>query len=292
MVDKELKELEDNENLMLDFITYSEKKLDAIDIDNANMDDLSSANKEIKEIRIEMQKEYLLPENVFQKNRLIKKENQETLLRYLLNDKELFDKFYKKTNYSDILLQFTKYQAINAILDIFFKANLIEEPIMKRYKAISRSYCEEGFVGILKYELKRTKTLGKYGNIKTVDYAYMAAFKTQKEILEHKIPKMLALFESIFVQACSIKNMVLEKFSLSKVIRFYETGVKSYFGEQLIEYGYPVDAIRRIEKRNQILVRYGADETKKFIRDNLQRMTDDLDQYEEQLLYQAIRSIF
>lgn len=86
--------------------------------------------------------------------------------------------------------------------------------------------------------------------------------------------------------------MVLENFSLSKVIRFYETGVKSYFGEQLIEYGYPVDAIRRIEKRNPILVRYGADETKKFIRDNLQRMTDDLDRYEEQLLYQAIRSIF
>lgn len=292
LVDKELKELEDSENLTLDFITYSEKKLDAIDIDNANMDDLSSANKEIKEIRIEMQKEYLLPENVFQKNRLIKKENQETLLRYLLNDKELFDKFYKKTNYSDILLQFTKYQAINAILDIFFKANLIEEPIMKRYKAISRSYCEEGFVGILKYELKRTKTPDKYGNIRTVDNAYMAAFKTQKEILEHKIPKMLALFESIFVHACSIKNMVLENFSLSKVIRFYETGVKSYFGEQLIEYGYPVDAIRRIEKRNPILVRYGADETKKFIRDNLQRMTDDLDRYEEQLLYQAIRSIF
>ena len=68
--------------------------------------------------------------------------------------------------------------------------------------------------------------------------------------------------------------------------------MKSYFGEQLIEYGYPVDAIRRIEKRNPILVRYGADETKKFIRDNLQRMTDDLDRYEEQLLYQAIRSIF
>ena len=86
--------------------------------------------------------------------------------------------------------------------------------------------------------------------------------------------------------------MVLENFSLSKVIRFYETGVKSYFGEQLIEYGYPVDAIRRIERRNQILVRYGADETKKFVKDQFQRMTDDLDQYEEQLLYQAIRSIF
>lgn len=287
-----LKELEDNENLTLDFITYSEKKLDAIDIDNANMDDLSSTNKEIKESRIEMQKDYLLPENVFQKNRLIKKENQETLLRYLLDDRELFDKFYKKTKYPDILLQFTNYQAINAILDVFLNANLIEEPIMKRYKAISRSYCEEGFVGILKYEMKRTITPDKYGNIQTVDNAYMAAFKTQKEILEHKIPKMLALFESIFVHACSIKNMILDNFSLSKVIRFYETGVKSYFGEQLIEYGYPVDAIRRIEKRNQILVRYGADETKKFVRDNLQRMTDDLDQYEEQLLYQAIRSIF
>ena len=292
LVDKELKELENNENLILDFITYGEKELDAIDIDNAYIIDLSSINKEKKEIRIEMQKDYLLPENVFQKNRLIKKENQETLLRYLLNDKILFDKFYDKTTYPDILLQFTKYQAINAILDIFLKANLIEEPMTKRYKAISKSYCEEGFVGILKYELKRTKEPDQYGNIQTVDNAYMAAFKTQKEILEHKIPKMLALFESIFVCACSIKNKQLENFSLSKVIRFYETGVKSYFGEQLIEYGYPVDAIRRIEEKNQILVRCGADETTKFVRGNFQKLTVNLDEYEKQLLYQAISSIF
>ncbi len=292
LVDKKLKELENNENLTLDFVTYSEKKLTAIDIDNAYMADLSSINKKEKEFRIERQKDYLLPENVFQKNRLIKKENQETLLRYLLKDKELFDKFYKKTNFPDILLQFTKYQAINAILDIFFKANLIEESIMKRYKAISKSYCEEGFVGILKFELKRTKEPDQYGNIKTVDNAYMAAFKTQKEILEHKIPKMLTLFESIFVCACSIKNIILENFSLSKVIRFYETGVKSYFGEQLIEYGYPVDAIRRIEERYHNLIECGADETKNFVGENLQRLTVDLDEYEKQLLYQAIRSIF
>lgn len=292
LVDKELKELEDNDNLTLDFVTYSEKELNAIDIDNANIDDLSNINKEIKEFRIEMQKDYLLPENVFRKNRLIKKENQEILLRYLLNDKILFDRFYDKTTYPDILLQFTKYQAINAILDIFLKANLIEEPITKRYKAISKSYCEEGFVGILKYELKRTKEPDQYGNIQTVDNAYMAAFKTQKEILEHKIPKMLALFESIFVCACSIKNKQLENFSLSKVIRFYETGVKSYFGEQLIEYGYPVDAIRRIEEKNQILVRCGADDTTKFVRGNFQKLTENLDEYEKQLLYQAISSIF
>lgn len=37
---------------------------------------------------------------------------------------------------------------------------------------------------------------------------------------------------------------------LSNIKRYYETGVKSSFGEQLVEFGYPIDAIRRIEKEH------------------------------------------
>lgn len=36
-------------------------------------------------------------------------------------------------------------------------------------------------------------------------------------------------------------------FSLSKASRFYETGVRSSFGEELVESGFPSDAVRLIE---------------------------------------------
>ena len=47
----------------------------------------------------------------------------------------------------------------------------------------------------------------------------------------------------IFLYASSLKGKKINNFTLSKVMRFFETGVKSYFGEQLVEFGFPVDAI-------------------------------------------------
>lgn len=292
LVDKELKKFESAEDASIDFITYREEDISSIDIDNAEKGDLSENNRITKLYRQREQEKYVLPEETFVKNRLIKKEDQERLLQYLLKYNQLFDKFYKYTTYNDILLAFTKYHAIFTILDIFYEAKLLDKSIIGRYKAISDTYCQEGFRGLLKYEIGLTKIPNKFGQIKSIDSAYMAAFKTQKDILENKIPKMLALFESIFICACKMKNKSIDGFSLSKVIRFYETGVKSYFGEQLIEFGYPVDAIRRIEKRYPYLIRFERNETKNYIRFNFQGICSVLDEYERVLLKKAIQSIF
>lgn len=120
----------------------------------------------------------------------------------------------------------------------------------------------------------------------------MDAFKTQKEIIEYKIPKMLALFETIFLYASSLKGVKLNNFSLSKVTRFFETGVKSYFGEQLVEFGFPVDAIKRIEDCNVKLVSMNADLSKKYIQEHLADIKKVLDTYEKELLDRALKSIF
>ncbi|MVQ47074.1 hypothetical protein GCK47_15610 [Roseburia intestinalis] len=120
----------------------------------------------------------------------------------------------------------------------------------------------------------------------------MDAFKTQKQIIEHKIPKMLALFETIFLYASLLRGKKLNNFSLSKVTRFFETGVKSYFGEQLVEFGFPVDAIRRIEDCNVRLVSMNADSSKKYIQEHLIDIEKVLDPYEKDLLSKALNSIF
>lgn len=289
LVDKELEKFEHTEDLTLNFVTYDDQELDPVDIDNSEYMDLSDINKNLKHKREEQFKEYLLTNDIYEKNRLIKREYQEILLRFLLNNNILYNKFYRYLSYPDILMQFTTYHAMNTVLDIFEKSGLLDVTIVRRYKAVSNTYCNEGFHGLLRYEIDNAR--GDKVKHKRIDKAYMDAFKTQKDIIEHKIPKILALFETIFSYASLLRRKTLDNFSLSKVSRFYETGVKSYIGEQLIEFGFPVDAIKRIEDNNLRLLSMDASASQKYILEHLEDIKQLLDSYERGLLDKALKSI-
>jgi len=285
LFDKALVRIADIDNLRLNFVTYDIKDLDAVDLDNAEMSDLSQNNQQAKRYRTETQKNYNLPDDVFIKNRLVKKEYQENLLNHLLDHEYDFSSFLQYLGYHNILDQFTKFAALNTVLKIFNASGLLDEVTVKLYSAISISYANEGFRGILKYQIDEAEK----GNIK-YDAAYSKAFKNQKDIIEHKIPKMLALFESIFTYAAELKRISLNNFSLSKVIRFYETGVRSYFGEQLVEFGFPIDAIRRIEDKYPQLLALGRAEVKEYVINRKQNIDSLLDEYEKKLLNRALKS--
>ena len=289
LVDKELEKFEHTEDLTLNFVTYDDQELDPVDIDNSEYMDLSDINKNLKHKREEQFKEYLLTNDIYEKNRLIKREYQEMLLRFLLNNNILYNKFYRYLSYPDILMQFTTYHAMNTVLDIFEKSGLLDATIVRRYKAVSNTYCNEGFHGLLRYEIDNAR--GDKVKHKSIDKAYMDAFKTQKDIIEHKIPKILALFETIFSYASLLRRKTLDNFSLAKVSRFYETGVKSYIGEQLIEFGFPVDAIKRIEDNNLRLLSMEASASQKYILEHLEDIKQLLDSYERGLLDKALKSI-
>ena len=289
LVDKELEKFEHTEDLTLNFVTYDDQELDPVDIDNSEYMDLSDINKNLKHKREEQFKEYLLTNDIYEKNRLIKREYQEMLLRFLLNNNILNNKFYRYLSYPDILMQFTTYHAMNTVLDIFEESGLLDSIIVRRYKAVSNTYCNEGFHGLLRYEIDNAR--GDKVKHKSIDKAYMDAFKTQKDIIEHKIPKILALFETIFSYASLLRRKTLDNFSLSKVSRFYETGVKSYIGEQLIEFGFPVDAIKRIEDNNLRLLSMDASASQKYILEHLEDIKQLLDSYERGLLDKALKSI-
>ena len=289
LVDKELEKFEHTEDLTLNFVTYDDQELDPVDIDNSEYMDLSDINKNLKHKREEQFKEYLLTNDIYEKNRLIKREYQEMLLRFLLNNNILYNKFYRYLSYPDILMQFTTYHAMNTVLDIFEESGLLDSIIVRRYKAVSNTYCNEGFHGLLRYEIDNAR--GDKVKHKSIDKAYMDAFKTQKDIIEHKIPKILALFETIFSYASLLRRKTLDNFSLSKVSRFYETGVKSYIGEQLIEFGFPFDAIKRIEDNNLRLLSMDASASQKYILEHLEDIKQLLDSYERGLLDKALKSI-
>ena len=271
---KELLEIENSDDIALNFATYSDEELGAIDIDNADIDDLTENNRQVKRLRDEKAREYLLPYEVFIKNRMVKKEDQEQLLRTVLQHSE-FSRFTMLISRPVNVQDFLKYNWLKKILECFYSAGLIDDYTVNKYNAVGIGYREDGFLGILRYELKRRQSK---------DNAYSNAFKTMKDIVEHKIPKMLSLFESIIIHAGTLRGYDMELFSLSKVKRYYETGVKSSFGEQLVEFGYPIDAIRRIEKEHPYLLYFNFEESLEYCKKNLQGLCVGLDTYEQKLL--------
>lgn len=281
---KSLREIEE-QNPSLDFITYSNNKLSNIDLDNTEIDDLTADNKQRKLDRDKATAKFSLPYDVFIKNRTISKENQEKLLQTLLNEDEFY-RFKALLTLPCEVNTFLKFNWINKILNTYLKAGLIDEVTCKRYKAICYNYSGGGFKKLLSYELSRVKTK----KVKSIDKAYTNTFATIKETIEHKIPQMLSLFESIIICAANIFNFDVENFSLSKIRRYYETGVKSLMGEALIEYGFPTDAVRRIEREHKGIIGMSVLEGKNYCRKHFLSIKNVLDPYEVELFIRAMKS--
>ena len=68
---------------------------------------------------------------------------------------------------------------------------------------------------------------------------------------------------------------------MSSIIRFFELGVRTYFGVYLVEFGFPVDAIRDIEQILVELSEMDLNESIIFVRANSQRLNRVLDNYEK-----------
>lgn len=83
----------------------------------------------------------------------------------------------------------------------------------------------------------------------------------------------------------------MDGFSLSKVRRYYETGVKTLLGEALIEYGFPVDAIRNLEELFEQLRNLSLVESKAFCRQHFKEIESAFDSYERELFIRAMKTI-
>lgn len=282
---KELQEIEESDALSLNFVTYSDAELGPIDLDNAVRNDLTQGNAVRKKERDERTSLFLLPEEVFVKNRTISKENQEKLLEKLIEENE-YSKYRTLILHTVDVENFLFYRWISKILRTYASAGLIDERTCNKYSAVANSYYNSGFKGILRYEIEQ------YNNRKTksIDSAYSKAFKSLRDILEHKIPKVLSLFESIIIFVAQQKGDDPSKFSLSSVRRYYETGVKSSLGEALVEYGFPTDAVRRIEENHETLCGLEINEAKEYCRKHYKELISLLDPYENQLFISAMRS--
>ena len=283
---KELQQIEKSNTLSLNFVTYSDVELGPIDLDNAAQSDLTQGNAIRKEERDNRTRRFLLPEEVFLKNRTISKENQEKLLKKLMEDKE-YERYRQLVLHTVDVGNFLMYRWITKILETYYGAGLIGKRLCSKYSAVANNYYNNGFKGILGYEIEQYRR----GKTKTIDAAYSEAFKCLRGILEHKIPKILSLFESVMIFVAKQKGDDPSKFSLSSVRRYYETGVKSPIGEYFIEYGFPTDAIRRIEEKHKELYYFELNAARDYCRKHYREIGSLLDPYENQLFKKAMDSV-
>ena len=105
-------------------------------MDNASTEDLTLPNAQRKQERDEMTSQFLLPQDVFIKNRTVSKENQEKLLQKLMEPDEYLK--YRPLLFHPIIVEnFLQYAWLHKILGTFFGAGLIDERTQKKFSAVA-----------------------------------------------------------------------------------------------------------------------------------------------------------
>lgn len=278
-------QLQNNTNDTLDFITFTEKNLNSIDIDNTDIDDLIGNNIDRKIDReIELSK-FQFNDEIFVKNRLIDKLSQAKLAESLmkLNNNELIE--MKKT-YSSIR-RFLKNKTLYDIFKRMYSVGIVEEHEKNIYPAVAGTYSINGLKGLISYEIINKKR--KKSDLDWLDYnkCYKQAFDKLKKIIEYKIPKLLNVYFEIFKYVYREKVEEIE-LDFDYIITFFEIGIFSNLGTYLFENGYPVEAIKELERKFQALMNVEIDEIKLNKTKYLREFSKVLDAYELLLLNDLI----
>lgn len=294
--DRKQREIEKANELQLNFPTYDDRKLLDVDLDNAEFKDLHSSNQREKEKRDRTLNFDFLPDKVFVKNRLYARDIQEKYLNFILNEKE-FSKFKILINNSNNIKRFLDNKMISIILESFENCGVLEHREAVVYRSVVSKYSIEGTKGIIKYHVDnhiRVKAKSNRDDIRksleTIDKAYIDSFKQIRNIIEYEVPKLLCFFESIFSYAATLKGYNMSDFNMSPIIRFFELGITTEFGLSLVEYGFPIDTIRDIEKKFNKIGDFSTLEAITYLRKNHKKVLQILDKYELELFRAAIRS--
>lgn len=206
--DKKQKDIENENQFQLNFSTFDTKPILNVDLDNADIKDLYDSNKAIKSKRDEQFDYELLPDNVYERNRLYARDVQEKYLKHLLSD-NVFYKFVKIIGHTSNSKLFLKNKMMNAILETMETVGIISSSMVKLYHAVVSKYSIENTRGVLKYHIENhIKVEEEKGNdpFVTIDRAYINAFDQIRNIVEYEIPKLLCLFEALYACAASKKG--------------------------------------------------------------------------------------
>lgn len=285
--DSKQRQIENADDMQLNFQTYDTHPILNADIDNASLDDLAEENRNIKVEREEKFNRNLLPDNVFIKNRLYPRDVQEKYLNYVMQT-NVFRKFVGLIGNSSNIRYFLTNKVINVILETFEVTQILDTNKAKVYYSVVSTYSQNGTIGILQYHIGKLQENNSMFEEK-IDSAYIKAFEQIRNIVEYEIPKLLCLFESLFQQAGKLLGYNMDYFNLSSVIRFFELGITTELGLFLVEFGFPTDTIRALENKYPSIGKMGALEAATFLSNNQRAMYSVMDAYEQELFNRAMQ---
>ena len=202
--DSKQRQIENADDMQLNFQTYDTHPILNADIDNASLDDLAEENRNIKVEREEKFNRNLLPDNVFIKNRLYPRDVQEKYLNYVMQT-NVFRKFVGLIGNSSNIRYFLTNKVINVILETFEETQILDTNKAKVYYSVVSTYSQNGTIGILQYHIGKLQENNSMFEEK-IDSAYIKAFEQIRNIVEYEIPKLLCLFESLFQQSSGPLN--------------------------------------------------------------------------------------
>ena len=266
--------------ITLDFKPYSEAILSNIDLENIDNEDLSQANR-IRKNAIDLDKQ-LLPDNIFEQNRLIERKKQETILLKILNK---LDGFYGIETAS--VYDFVNGSYFETILQIWADIGEIKPSQISAIKWFSINYAQKSYKGVLDYQFKKYLEQGGDEH-KFVNETYRTVFRNVKDTIEYQLPRIISVFESLIIRAFEIKKISLSKpIDLSNIIRFFEIGAISPLGIDMLEKAIPIVTVRKIE--NLRFISTELDEQRKEFASIYMLIDNRFDEYEKYYLIDYLK---
>lgn len=279
LTDKSIK-LVNCAGISLDFKPYNQDVLlSNIDLENISDEDLSQANRYRKKA-INFNKQ-LLPDCVFEQNRLIERKKQETILSKILNRVELFIGI-EKASVEDFIYR----NYFETILNIWAEIGEIKPQQVKAIKSFSINYAKNSYRGVLEYCFSQYDS--QIDEHKFANETYRKVFRNVKDTIEYQLPRIISLFESLTIRAFEIKKVQLSTpLDLSKIIRFFEIGATSSLGIDMVEKAIPIVTVKKIDR-----LRFNSselDEQRKEFANIFTQIAHRLDDYEKHYLINYIK---
>lgn len=227
--------------ISLDFKPYNPKLLlSDLDLENVDDEDLSFNNKTRKSA-LKFNKQ-LLPDDVFEQNRLIERKKQERILSIILDRVELFIGI-EKASIEDFIYR----DYFEAILNIWSEIGEIKPTQVKAIKSFSINYAKNSYRGVLEYGFSQYDS--QTDEHKFANETYRKVFRNVKDTIEYQLPRIISLFESLIIRAFEIKKIHLVKpLDMSNIIRFFEIGAISPLGIDMAEKAIPIITVKKIDR--------------------------------------------
>ena len=228
--------------ISLDFKPYSTKLLlSNLDLENIDDGDLSLNNK-TRKTALKFNKQ-LLPDDVFEQNRLIERKKQERILSIILDKIEFFIGIETVSVYN-----FVSGIYFETILQIWSEIGEIKPTQIDAIKWFSINYAENSYQGVLDYRFKKYLAQEKDEH-KFVNDTYRKVFRDVKDTIEYQLPRIISLFESLIIRAFEIKKIHLVKpLDMSSIIRYFEIGAISPLGIDMVEKAIPIITVKKIDR--------------------------------------------